>query len=95
MEIPREASSDDARVEESRVEDAVGSQEAREAKEDDEADADDDAAVFARMAALEAELLGLASEDDIEEEWLPAGGDGEDAPAAHRPARSASARGGE
>jgi hypothetical protein len=85
LEIPREASSDDARVEESRVEDAVGSQEAREAKEDDEADADDDAAVFARMAALEAELLGLASEDDIEEEWLPAGGDGEEAPRVRAP----------
>lgn len=84
LEIPPE-DEDDARVEESRVEDAVGPEEAR----NDETEArtlDDDAAdVFARMAALEAELLGLASEDDIEEEWLPAGGDGEEAPRVRAP----------
>ena len=47
--------------------------------------ADDDADVLARMAALEAELLGFEFEDDVEEEWLPAGGDGEEAPRVRAP----------
>ena len=45
----------------------------------------DDADVLARMAALEAELMGLESDDDVEEEWLPAGGDGEEAPRVRAP----------
>ena len=45
----------------------------------------DDADVLARMAALEAELMGFESDDDVEEEWLPAGGDGEEAPRVRAP----------
>jgi hypothetical protein len=57
-----------------------------EERDDADADADD----HARMAALEVELDDLsretfASEDAIEEEWLPSGGDGEEAPQVRAP----------